>query len=154
MTNSGPQLLHRESTDLASSPFKSASPHQLFPSQMYEPKTLHVADISYPESYLRTPLPLLPFPNLKWLAGAAYNELENSVEEDEGRDTVRQSIETPGQDNNPASEVWGDGKREWSGWEETRNLKRRCDEDDYNSHQSTTQSPRNKKKPKKSAPGS
>ncbi|KAH3950946.1 hypothetical protein HBI56_086150 [Parastagonospora nodorum] len=101
----------------------SRSPQQPFPSLLYTPKILHVADISYPESYLRTPLPLLPFQQSEWLSkpvdkvptspGLGTYELDESLgeilESIEGRDEV---------DIQEERGVWGDGKREWDEWEE------------------------------------
>jgi hypothetical protein len=153
MASSSPQILNRKSTELASSPFASASTQQSFSSDLYDTKILHLADICYPESYLRTPLPLLPFPNLRWLAEEAYNEAESSATEEENPDTVRESIETS-DEMSSATEIWGDGKREWNGWQEPHTLKRRLNDDEnYNSHPSTPSTTNNKKQ-KKPAPTS
>jgi len=101
----------------------SRSPQQPFPSLLYTPTILHVADISYPESYLRTPLPLLPFQQPKWLSKPVGKEPTSpglgAYELDESLGEILQSIE--GRDEEDCQEkrdVWGDGKREWDEWKE------------------------------------
>lgn len=107
----------------------SRSPQQPFPSPLYTSKILHVADISYPESYLRTPLPLLPFQQPKWLSKPVDKEPTSpglgAYELDESLGEILESIE--GRDEGDFQEkrdVWGDGKREWEEWEERGSLKR------------------------------
>jgi len=107
----------------SSSPF--ASPTSLttsspaFPLNFHEPKVLHVADISYPESYLRTPMPQL----VSQPVHHGSKALSTTEEED-----VRQSIEETSEDASMAQgHVWGDGTREWAGWVEHRkDVERAC----------------------------
>lgn len=94
-----------------------------------------MVDIVYPESYMRTPLPLLPFTAPKWLVdygrSARYAETECILELDDNEeaDTVRESIE-PHEKITTKEELWGDGKREWNGWANVPiPRKRRCDSD-------------------------
>ncbi|KAL5120055.1 hypothetical protein ACEQ8H_002153 [Pleosporales sp. CAS-2024a] len=109
---------------------------------MYSPKIQHVADICYLESYLRTPLPLLPFQQPRWMdAPVEKTSVASGVypADDERADDAVESIE--GQDEDVCGAgVWGDGKREWVGWENMRRestvpqgkggLKRSLDDDD------------------------
>jgi hypothetical protein len=133
MASSSPAVMspQRNHTQPFSSP--STSP-KLFPSILCDSKILHLADISYPESYLRTPLPLLPFQQPKWLdqqSSEGVSPIMGAWEYDDSGEVVLESIE--GSEGSEGSErssevvsgnVWGDGKREWTFWEERVSSKR------------------------------
>lgn len=139
----------RTSTQPSSSPFESPSSSSSLGPRFASPKALHMVDITYPESFMRTPLPLLPFDAPKWLleygrsAGIAGRESITEFDDDDEADDVRESIE-PREEliSVTKKDIWGDGKREWSGYTystiplpststststRTRTRKRRCD---------------------------
>lgn len=95
-------------------------------------------DISYPESYLRTSLPVLPSRAPKWLLEFWQSPERDYVIECDGADdvddadVVRESIEPRDEDDGAMKgrDVWGDGKREWNGYASVNGsgkLKRRYD---------------------------
>ncbi|KAH8725838.1 hypothetical protein GQ44DRAFT_771793 [Phaeosphaeriaceae sp. PMI808] len=103
---------------------RPASPQSTFSSRLHSPSFLHMTDISYPESYLRTPISQTPWYQSKW--HKPYSEAECQVvspilEEppmvDENGDEIRQSVER-GETVSNTGEQWGDGTREWNGCEE------------------------------------
>jgi hypothetical protein len=115
--------------------------------EFYSPKISHVADISYPESYLRTPLPQFSSPYLTWHDKAATREVYkvevpilDEYDPDMGyldnEETVLESIEGRDEDLGGGSNVWSDGKRDWTGyesWAEQARPKR--NREDYASNQ-------------------
>jgi hypothetical protein len=130
MASSSPPIVspQRNSSQPFSSPSTSPKP---FPSNLYDSKILHLADISYPESYLRTPLPLLPLQRSQWLDQPASEEISSIVgayEYDECGEEILESIESDegieGSGEVASGSLWGDGKREWTFWEERVSSKR------------------------------
>ncbi|KAF1921490.1 hypothetical protein BDU57DRAFT_51485 [Ampelomyces quisqualis] len=89
------------STQPSSSPFEPPlSPHAPLP------KIIHLVDIVYPESYLRTPLPLVP--------SAQQHSLEQHLPSPNlsfsDTDTVRESVETDATHGYVGEvDVWGGG---------------------------------------------
>ncbi|KAF1847060.1 uncharacterized protein K460DRAFT_52590 [Cucurbitaria berberidis CBS 394.84] len=67
--------LSQKSLDRSASP--AASP--LFPTHHQRSqsaaRSIHVADISYPESFMRTPVSMLPFPHPKWHVRPSTGEI-------------------------------------------------------------------------------
>lgn len=98
-------------------------------------------DITYPESYMRTPLPLLPFSAPKWLLeysrGAGYAPVRSCLVElydddvDEA-DIVRESIEPRDEEVMVKKEkdIWGNGTRGWNGGRKRRFDSENADEVD------------------------
>jgi hypothetical protein len=128
MASSSPATQRGSSQPLSS---LSTSPRP-FPFNLYDSKILHLADISYPESYLRTPLALLPLQRPQWLdqpAGEEISPIVRAYEYDECGEEILESIEgSEGSGESSGGEVsgnvWGDAKREWAFWEERVNSKR------------------------------
>jgi hypothetical protein len=119
-----------------------------FPSHHYIEKFLNLADIKYEESYMRTPMP-----DLKWACNQGPQHASSVVEEwDLGGEEVIESIECNDESYGMVREekgrgVWGDGKREWNGYEETNQEKKRSREYDGDEYVHSTPS---YKKPKTS----
>jgi hypothetical protein len=140
------------STSAQNSPSSSASQiansHVSFPSHHYTEKVLNLADIKYEESYMRTPLP-----DLKWVWNQGSEHASSGVEEwDLGGEEVVESIECNDESYGMVREekgrgVWGDGKREWNGYEEMNQGKKRSREYDGDEYVHSTPS---HKKPKTS----
>jgi hypothetical protein len=142
------------STSAQNSPPSSSSAsqtshfHVSFPSHRYTEKALNLADIKYEESYMRTPMP-----DLKWACNQGPQHASSVVGEwDLGGEEVIESIECNDESYGMVREekgrgVWGDDKREWNGYEEMNQGKKRSREYDGDEYVHSTPS---YKKPKTS----
>ncbi|KAF2825967.1 hypothetical protein CC86DRAFT_382931 [Ophiobolus disseminans] len=133
-------FLNRSQSPFASSP----TPQPAFPCKLYPTTVLYVADISYPESYMRTPMPQRAFqqPAFQQLATPLEEGcgMRRAVEDALDRDFVEGVLESVecgegfGSGSGEDVEVWGDGKREWMGWVEYRkSVERRSGKRDFDS---------------------
>jgi hypothetical protein len=145
------------STSAQNSPSSAASQasssHVSFPSHHYTEKVLNLADIKYEESYMRTPMP-----DLKWAWNQDPQHASSVVEKwDLGGEEVIESIECNDESYRMVREekrrgVWGDGKREWNGYEEMNQGKKRSREYDEGDGDECIHSTPSHKKPKTRQP--
>jgi hypothetical protein len=139
-----PSMSTLTKTSPSSAASQASNSQVSFLSHRYTEKFLNLADIKYEESYMRTPMP-----GLKWTCNQGPQHASSVVGEwDLGGEEVVESIECNdesfGLGAGKERDVWGDGTREWNGYEEMNQGKKRSREYDGDEYVHST--PSNKKR--------